>query len=430
LKILIIGSGGREHALSWACNRSSLHPSITCTPGNGGTARFGRNVDISAEDVSQLEDFIRAERFDLTIIGPEAPAVGGLADRLIARGFRVFGPSAGAARIEGSKAFAKQLMIDVGIPTAAYETFTDVIKAKDYIRSQGAPIVVKASGLAAGKGAVVCLTVDQALAAVSAMLENGEFGEAGGTVVVEEYLEGVEVSMTAIADGTDFLLLPPSRDHKRVFDHDRGPNTGGMGACSPLSDIPDHLYRTFAEDILPKIQKRLDELGSPFRGVIYPGLMVKDNKFKVLEFNARFGDPETQALLPLLNKDLLEIMAEVAEGNLSGWRKSHNIEPCEWRKITKPLHSVTVVAASKGYPGSIQKGFEITGIPVEEDNRVVFHAGTKAKGNEVVTSGGRVLAVTGLGDTSLAATETAYEGIGQIRFEGMHYRRDIGRSER
>jgi len=428
VKVLIIGSGGREHALTWVCRKSPLAPEITCAPGNGGTSKIARNVDISVEDIDRLEEFAVVERFDLTIIGPEAPSVAGLADRLTARGLRVFGPSAEAAKIEGSKAFAKSLMVEAGVPTAAYEIFSDSASAVSYIKSLGAPIVVKASGLAAGKGAVVCMSLDGAVAAVHEMMDDAAFGSAGATVVVEEYLEGREVSMTAIVDGTDYLMLPPSRDHKRVGDGDTGLNTGGMGAYSPLEDVSDEQYQSFAEAILPPILKALADRGTPFRGTLYPGLMVKDGKFKVLEFNARFGDPETQVLLPLLSEDLLEIIFETASGGLAKWMSRRHVASHDWRRICRTGHAVTIVAAAKGYPGAVHKGAAIIGLPFDEESRVVFHAGTKTVGDLVVTSGGRVLAVTGLGATLHEAAKTAYDGIESIDFDGMHYRHDIGSS--
>ncbi len=309
---MIVGSGGREHALAWVCSRSPLRPQITVAPGNGGTLQIARNIDIPAEDVDQLEDYVRAERFDLTVIGPEAPAIAGLADRLTSRGFRVFGPSAGAARIEGSKAFAKKLMAREGIPTAPFEIFSDKARADDYIKSMGAPIVVKASGIAAGKGAIVCHKLEEAFAATKLIFDDRAFGPAGDEVVVEAFGKGREVSMMALVDGTDFLLLPSSRDHKQIFEGDQGPNTGGMGACAPVDDLAETLHRRIAEMVLPGLLKGLEKAGSPFRGAIYPGLMVDGDDFIVLEVNARFGDPEAQALLPLVNFDLLEAMAEIA----------------------------------------------------------------------------------------------------------------------
>ncbi len=427
MKILIVGSGGREHALAWACSRSSIRPQITVAPGNGGTSQIARNIDVSSEDVAQLEDYVRAERFDLTIIGPEAPSIAGLADRLSARGFRVFGPSSGAAKIEGSKAFSKKLMAEAGIPTAQFEIFSDKKCANDYIRSMGAPIVVKVSGIAAGKGAIVCKTVGEAFAATKLIFEDNAFGVAGNEVVVEAFGRGKEVSMTALVDGTDFLLLPSSRDHKQIFDQDRGPNTGGMGAYAPVDDLTEKKYQRFAEMVLPKLLKGLENAGSPFRGAIYPGLMVDGDDFIVLEVNARFGDPETQVLLPILNFDMLEAMAEIAEGSFGSWMKRRGLEPYDSSALRDGMSAATIVATAPGYPGAYPKGVSITGIPEESDNLIPFHAGTKKTSSGLVTNGGRVFSVTGMGSELQQAVETAYEGMAQVKFDGIHYRRDIGK---
>jgi len=427
MKVLIIGSGGREHAITWACNRSSLHPKLTCAPGNGGTTQIARNVNISADAIDELVDFVRAEKFDLTVIGPEAPLVAGLADRLRAYGYPVFGPSAKAAQIEGSKAFAKELMNRVGIPTAGYMQFSELDRAVNCIKEHEAPLVVKASGLAAGKGAVVCKSVDEAMGIAEAMLGRRELGEAGDVIIVEDFLRGREVSMTAIADGEDFLLLPPSRDHKRVFDDDQGPNTGGMGAYSPLEDLPDSLYCTAAGNILTRLLGAFNDDCTPFNGVIYPGLMVEGNDYYVLEVNARFGDPEMQVLAPLFSFDLLTVMSEAAHHSLSDWMHREGLDSYDWRRTTKQGGAATIVAASEGYPGKIRKGVTINGIPDENEDLVVFHAGTKAVNSGVETSGGRVLAVTGLGKDTTEAAARAYSALESISFEGMHYRRDIGR---
>lgn len=427
MKVLIVGSGGREHALAWACKRSPLRPEITCAPGNGGTSLLGRNVAISPEDIEELVDFVRDRRFDLTVIGPDAPVARGLADRLAVHGFRAFGASQGAARVESSKVFAKRLMEETGVPTASFRIFTDKGEADAYIREVGAPIVVKASGLAAGKGALVCSTVEEAFAATQLILQDRAFGAAGYEVVVERFVEGREVSMTAIADGTDFLLLPPSRDHKRLRDDDQGPNTGGMGAFAPVDDIKDAQYRRFAEAILPPLLNELDKRGTPFSGAIYPGLMVNGDDFTVLEVNARFGDPESQVLLPLMKDDPLELMAEVAEGGLGKWLARSGRDCYDWRSGCRTGYALTVVAAAPGYPGSYPKGLAITGLPEEEEYMIPFHAGTKKAEQGFVTTGGRVLAITGLGRTLEDAATVAYRGVERGRFEGMHYRRDIGR---
>ncbi len=427
MKIFIVGSGGREHAIAWACSRSKLKPNITVAQGNGGTWQVAKNVDIPVDDIAQLEDYVRAERFDLTIIGPEAPAIAGLADRLTERGFRVFGPSANAARIEGSKAFSKRLMVEAGVPTAQFEIFKDKPRADDYIQLMRAPIVVKASGIAAGKGAIVCKSVAEALLATKQIFDERAFGSAGDEVVIEAFSKGREVSMMALVDGTDFLLLPSSRDHKRIFDGNRGLNTGGMGAYSPVEDITAEMFQKLAEDVLPRLLKGLENAGSPFRGAIYPGLMVDGDDFIVLEVNSRFGDPEAEVLLPMLNFDLLEAMAEIAEGSFSQWMKRGGMEPFDGLYAKKDGFSATIVAAAPGYPGDYPKGATITGIPEENDNLIPFHAGTKRVNSRLVTNGGRVLMITGLGKTLHEALDTAYDGISQVKFEGIQFRKDIGK---
>jgi len=427
MKILIIGSGGREHAITWACAKSPIRPRITVTPGNGGTNSIAKNVEISAEDIPQLVDYVRSESFDLTIIGPEAPAIAGLADKLIERGFRVFGPTAAAARIEGSKVFSKRLMVANGIPTAEFEIFTDKKRADGYIRLMGAPIVVKASGIAAGKGALVCKTINEAFEATKSIFDDHAFGTAGNEVVIEACWKGREVSMTALCDGTDFLLLPSSRDHKRIFDHDRGPNTGGMGAYSPVEDLSPSAFRTLAEVVMPRLLQGLEKAGSPFRGVIYPGLMVDGDRFIVLEVNARFGDPETQVLLPLLKFDILEAMAEIAEGSFGSWKSRNGFDSYDYPAITNGKYTATVVAAAAGYPGGYAKGTTIKSLPKESDSLFTFHAGTRLGNSGFETCGGRVLAVTGLGETLEGALELAYDGIDQVKFEGKQYRKDIGK---
>jgi phosphoribosylamine--glycine ligase len=428
MKTLIIGSGGREHAIAWALSRSSIRPAITCAPGNGGTALLGKNVDIKADAIAEMTDFVRDQKFDLVIVGPDDPIAAGMGDSIAKYGCPVFSPSAAAAKIESSKAFAKQLMVEAGIPTASYEVFTNLNAALDYLKIHGAPVVVKASGLALGKGAVVCLTLAEAIEMVTAMLGKGVFGEAGKTVVIEDYLEGRELSVTAICDGLDYLLLPPSRDHKRALDGDKGLNTGGMGVVSPPHDIPDNLYDSFGKSIIEPVLKTLADRGTPFRGTLYPGVMVGENDFHVLEFNARFGDPETQALLPLLNVDFLELIGETANGNLSGWKRRSGVGSCGWKSIANPLSAVTVVVASGGYPGSYRKGVPITNLPADAGDMIVFHAGTKRTDAGFVTNGGRVLAVTGLGADFTTASNRAYGAVEEVSFDGSFYRHDIGRT--
>lgn len=429
MKILVIGSGAREHALVWACSRSKLGPEIFCAPGNGGTLRFGQNVPVSAEDVDGLVSLVRREKFDLTIVGPEAPLAGGLVDQLVAEGFLVFGPTAGAARIETSKAFAKELMMLARIPTADFGIFKAMKPAEEYIRRLKGPVVVKASGLAAGKGAIVCQTTDQAIDTARRMIEGGEFGEAGRTVVIEEFLAGVEVSMTAIADGTDYLLLPPARDHKAVFDGGKGPMTGGMGAIAPLDQATNDNYAAMAEGVIRPLLQDLAKRGHPFRGFLYPGLMVNDQGFKVLEVNCRLGDPEAQVLLPLFGADLLEVMLAAAQGQLAAWMNQYGLTSNDWRANSRHgMFAATVVAAAGGYPGPYEKGKVIDDLPEETMRQITFQAGTKQRDGSLVTAGGRVLSVTGLGNDLKSAVDLAYSGMNVISFEGKHCRTDIGAS--
>ena len=426
MKILIIGSGGREHALAWGCAHSRLNPQITCLPGNGGTARLARNVDIKAEDIAGIAEFVRAQRFDLLIVGPEAPLVAGLADLVAEYGCPVFGPTKAAARLEGSKAYAKQVMTESGVPTAEYSVFSDFETVKAFIHSRGAPLVVKASGLAAGKGVLVCNTEAEAVAAAEAMLLRDVFGSAGHEIIVEEVLAGRELSLLALVDGEDLLLLPASRDHKRAFDNDQGPNTGGMGAYAPLPELSRADIRLMAMATIVPVVKKLAADGAPFRGCLYAGLMMTDSGVKVLEYNCRFGDPETQAIIPLLSLDILELMAEVAEGNLKHWLKANRCDPLDCSKTIVAGHAVTVVAAMDGYPDKYPTGVEIKALPDDDDNLIVFHAGTTLKDDKFYTSGGRVVAVTGLGNTHQDAVARAYKGAHTIKFNGCRFRRDIG----
>lgn len=427
MKVLIVGSGGREHTLAWACSRSPLNPQITCAPGNGGTDQIARNVDISADNTDELVDFVRDQRFDLTIVGPEAPLVNGLADGLIAYGYPVFGPDKDAARIEGSKIFAKNLMVRANVPTAEFSVHRDASDAEKYLKTLKPPVVIKADGLAAGKGVIICSTIEDAVNTSSQILMSGLFGKAGETIIVEECLVGREMSLLALVDGENFLLLPPSRDHKRAYDYDKGPNTGGMGAYSPLDDIDDDKLAAIAESIYPPVLREMSEMGLPFQGVLYAGLMITENGPYVLEFNCRFGDPEAQAVLPLLTVDLLELMAEAADGGLSKWISTHNHKMTDWRALTSDMHAATVVAVADGYPGKYEKGLKIESMPDEDADVIPFHAGTTRRENKLVTSGGRVIAVTGLGSSHSDAVEKAYRAVELVKFEGVRYRTDIGR---
>ncbi|MEJ5185726.1 MAG: phosphoribosylamine--glycine ligase [Candidatus Geothermincolales bacterium] len=418
---MVVGSGGREHALAWKIASSPLVDKLYCAPGNAGMEELGECVNITPEDVKTLARFAVEKKVDLTVVGPEAPLVAGLVDEFQARGLRVFGPTAEAARMEGSKAFAKQLMLESGIPTAPAEVFDDLDEALRCLRRKEPPYVIKADGLAAGKGVVVAQDDRQAYDALKACLVDRKFGASGERVLVEEHLVGREASVLAFVDGDKVLPLQPAQDYKRVGEGDTGPNTGGMGSYSPVPFIGEDDFRRVVKEILEPTAKALVARGIVYRGVLYAGLMMTDEGPKVLEFNVRFGDPETQALLPRLKTDIVEVMEAVVGGRLE------DIPGLEWSE--EPC--VTVVVASGGYPGTYETGFTIRGL--EEASRVegvtVFHAGTKrgSKG-EVLTSGGRVLNVSALGPDFSVARERAYEAVRRIEFENMYYRKDIAQA--
>jgi phosphoribosylamine--glycine ligase len=417
VRLLVVGSGGREHALCWALRREDPHADIYCAPGNPGTAELATNLAIPAEDLDRLADAADMHGVDLTVVGPEVPLARGLADRLRAEGRAVFGPSAAAAQIEASKAFAKEVMAAAGIPTAASRTFHELSPALDYVAAHAEPLVVKASGLAAGKGAVVCDTRAQAAATVRAMLGEGSFGDAGRTVVIESFLRGEEVSVLAITDGIEVELLPASQDHKRLLEEDQGPNTGGMGAYSPVTvATPELLERTRAEVLLPALAE-LRRRDTPFSGVLYAGLMVDDEGAPwVVEFNCRLGDPETQVVLPLVAGGFTGSLWEVARGGAP--------TPLE---LVPGSASVTTVLASRGYPDAPAKGAAIT-IPADLPAGVtVFHAGTARDRDGVLrVSGGRVLNVTAVGPSFAEAQRLSRDTAEAIRYDGKIYRRDIG----
>jgi phosphoribosylamine--glycine ligase len=429
VKVLLVGSGGREHALAWKIVESPLVARLYAAPGNPGIGRHARRVDLRADDLDGLVAFAESERIDLTVVGPEAPLVAGLADRLAGRGLAVFGPSGRAAAIEGSKAFAKSLMERHGIPTARFGVFTEPAAARRHARELGAPLVVKASGLAAGKGAIVCATGKEADAAIADCMERRVFGAAGETVVVEEFLAGEEASFFAIADGREVVALAAAQDHKTVFDDDRGPNTGGMGSFSPAPSVDGAMRdRVMASIVRPTIEA-LRQAGAPYRGVLYVGLMLTSDGPKVFEFNCRFGDPECQAILARSAGDLVPLMAAVARGERldpsGGWA-------LDWTAGTAGKAAVCVTMASGGYPGAYRTGFPITGIDRAESmpGVHVFHAGTAVEEGRLVTAGGRVLGVTAVAPDLPAAIERAYAASAEIHFEGAHYRRDIGRRRR
>jgi len=419
LKVLVVGGGGREHALCWKIAQSPLLKKLYCAPGNGGIGEIAENVPINAEDLGGLLNFAKSKGIDLTVVGPEAPLVKGLVDLFEKEGLKVFGPNKLAAEIEGSKAFAKTFMKKYGIRTAPFEVFDDPQKAKRYVLESGRPLVVKASGLAAGKGTFVCESVEEALNAIEEIMVKKAFGEAGSKVVIEEKLEGFEVSYMVVSDGENAIPLSPSQDHKRLLDGDMGPNTGGMGAYSPVPFLTSELEERILKEIMIPTIRGLKEEGRPYRGLLYGGLMIdKEKNPWVLEFNCRFGDPETQPLMVRMEGDLLEIMLCCLEGKLNQVRLQWSDQP-----------AVCVVMAQKGYPGSYEKGKEIKGL--EEAVRMkevwVFHAGTIKRNGKFYTSGGRVLGVTARGKDFEEAIKRAYEAVEKISWEGVYYRKDIGK---
>jgi phosphoribosylamine--glycine ligase len=417
MKILVLGGGGREHALVWKLAQSPRVEKIYCAPGNPGVAQLADCVDIALTNAAALRHFAKAQQIALTVVGPEAPLVAGIVDEFEAEGLRIFGPSKQAARLEGSKAFAKELMRKYRIPTAAAEIFTNAQDASAYLETAPIPIVVKADGLAAGKGAIVARTPDEALAAVHRLMRSREFGDAGNQVVIEEFMEGQEVSVLCLTDGKNLCLLPAAQDHKAVFDNDAGPNTGGMGAYAPAPFMTAELLARVENEILRPTIAAMATENRPYRGVLYAGLMLTREGPKVVEFNCRFGDPETQAIVPLIESDLAEAMWRVANGDLGNFEL----------KIA-PGWAVSIVLASGGYPGNFEKGILIDGLErIHDDDVMVFHAGTARDHNgNFLTNGGRVLAVTGVGENFLEAHEKAYCAVAKIKFAGMHYRRDIG----
>ena len=416
MKILVVGSGGREHALAWKLAQSKNIQVVMVAPGNGGTALDDRLKNIFITDPVQLADYAQHEHIALTVVGPEAPLAAGIVDIFRERGLKIFGPTKKAAQLESSKDFAKAFMQRHGIPTAAYQSFADAKAAHDYIDQQGAPIVIKADGLAAGKGVVVAMTLTEAHEAVDMMLSDNRFGDAGARVVIEEFLEGEEASFIVMVDGKNILPLATSQDHKRLLDNDEGPNTGGMGAYSPAPIVTPQLHaRVMREIILPTVQGMAKE-GIPYTGFLYAGLMIDANgNPKTLEFNCRMGDPETQPIMVRLKTDLVKVMEHAVEGTLD------QID-LEWDRRT----ALGVVMAAANYPESPRKGDVIKGIPAETDDSVTFHAGSVLENNQLKTAGGRVLCVVGLGDTVRVAHKAAYEAVDKIHFDGMQFRGDIG----
>lgn len=417
MKVLVVGSGGREHAICWKLKQSPKVTGLFCAPGNGGIAQIARCVDVKATDVDGMVKWAKENAMDFVVVAPDDPLALGMVDALEEAGIPAFGPRANAAVIEASKAFSKELMKKYRIPTARYETFTQLDKALAYIEAQGAPIVVKADGLALGKGVVVAATVDEAKTAAREMMEDKKFGPSGSTVVIEECMTGPEVTVLAFADGEHVYPMPASQDHKRAYDGNRGPNTGGMGAISPPPQYtPEIAQRCMDEIFLPTIAALKAE-GRPFQGVLYFGLMLTPDGPKVVEYNARFGDPECQAVLSLLDSDLMDIFTACREGTLDQL-------DLRW----KDSAACCLVLASGGYPLDYRKGFPISGLEEAGKSAVVFHAGTAEKDGQIVTSGGRVLGVTALGGTLEQAIDNAYAAAKPISFTDMHFRTDIGRA--
>jgi phosphoribosylamine---glycine ligase len=418
MKILVIGSGGREHALVWKIRQSSKVEKIYCAPGNAGIGEIADLVSIGAEEIEKLSEFASVEKIDLTVVGPELPLTLGIAKLFQAKGLRIFGPGHEAAQLEGSKAFAKEILQENKIPTAAFATFSDASAAKKYLAGQKPLYVIKADGLAAGKGVLICASRNEAEAAIDDVLVRKLFGAAGEKIVIEEFLEGEEASFIVLTDGENIFPLASSQDHKRVFDADQGPNTGGMGAYSPAPVVTAEIHRAIMEKILQPLLKGLKKKGILYRGVLYVGLMLTSDGPKVLEFNARFGDPECQPLMLRLKSDLLPLIEATVDGKLDRVK-------AEWTDDA----AVCVVLCAGGYPGSYEKGKEISGLDTLKNWKrgVVFHAGTIKKEGRWRTCGGRVLGVTALGKDIGAAVDEVYQAVGKIEWEGMHYRRDIAK---
>ena len=424
MKILVIGSGGREHALVWKISQSPLVKKVYCAPGNAGISEIAENVNTESTDIKGLVEFAIKNSIDFTVVGPELPLTLGIVDEFEKKGLKIFGPSKEAAEIEGSKVFAKYMMKKYKITTAKYESFNSQKDAKDYILSlqpsafSFQPVVIKADGLAAGKGVIICNTIEEAVKAIDSIMVEKLFGSAGNKVIIEEYLKGEEASFMVFSDGEDILPIASAQDHKQIYDGDRGPNTGGMGAYSPAPVITEKISREILDTIIKPLISGMKKEGKTYKGILYAGLMIVNGKPFVLEFNCRFGDPETQPILVRMESDIVSIMMSVVEGRLKG-------KEIQWRN--EP--SVCVVMVAGGYPDKYEKGKEIGGLDETKniENLWVFHAGTSKIGNKVVTNGGRVLGVTSLGTNFEDAIDRAYKGVSLIKWDGAYFRRDIGR---
>lgn len=418
MKVLVIGSGGREHALVWKIAQSPMVSEIYCAPGNAGIEGLASLIDIKADNIHGFLDFANENNIDLTIVGPEGPLTLGIVDLFEKAGLKIFGPSQKAAELEGSKAYSKDLLKKYNIPTANYKLFTSPQDARIYLRNQKFPIVIKADGLAAGKGVMICDSLENSFKAIDEIMGKKIFGDAGNKIVIEEFLEGEEASVLAFSDGENVLPLEPAQDHKAIYDGDRGPNTGGMGAYSPAPIVTDTLAKDILENILKPTIKALAQEGRVYKGIIYAGLMITNYSVKVLEFNVRFGDPETQPILMRMESDIVPIFLASINGTL-------NTQELKWKNKA----SVCVVMASKGYPGSYPKGEEISGLSKlnNSDNTIIFHAGTKKDNNKLLTNGGRVLGVTSLGNNISEAIKNSYQAVSQISWKNSYYRKDIGK---
>ena len=417
MEVLVIGGGGREHALVWKIKQSPRVKKIYCAPGNAGTGEIAENIPIAADDIPSLLEFALQKEIGLTVVGPEQPLVMGVVDQFEKKGLRIFGPNARAAELEGSKSFAKDIMAKYGLPTAEYKTFSSSDNAAEYIKFKDCPLVIKADGLAAGKGVLLCQTVDEALAAVDSIMGKKSFGKAGNQIVVEEFLQGQEVSVLAFSDGQTVLLMDSAQDHKAAYDGDKGPNTGGMGAYSPAPVFTEIIRQKVRDQIMLPMIRAMRQEGRPFKGILYAGLMLTKTGSQVLEFNVRFGDPETQPLLVRMDSDIIPVFEACIDGTLDQC-------PLQWKNES----SVCVVMAAEGYPGSYEKGKPISGL--QNANSLpgveVFHAGTKTQDGEVLTQGGRILGVTATGENIGTAIAKAYEAVDKIKWQGIHYRKDIG----
>ncbi|MGA1823560.1 MAG: phosphoribosylamine--glycine ligase [bacterium] len=419
MKILVIGSGGREHALVWKLSQSPSAPELICIPGNAGIAQLAECIEENVTNLDALLEIAKDRSIDLTVVGPELPLSLGIVDKFTSHGLAIFGPSREAARLESSKAFAKKIMFDNNIPTASYRLFNQSDSAIEYIKKIKGPFVIKADGLAAGKGVFVCDSISEGIKAVKIIMEDHFFGEAGNQIIIEEYLQGEEASFLAFTDGNSVVPMASSQDHKALYDGDKGPNTGGLGAYSPAPIISQALHEEIMDRIMIPTIEGLKKLGILYKGILYAGLMIYNGKPKVLEFNVRFGDPEAQPILMRLQNDLVEVLYACINGTL------HQID-LTWRKES----AVCVVAASDGYPGPYHKGYPIDGLAEKKDNSEnvsIFHAGTKKEGDKIVTAGGRVFCVTALADNLTHAINTAYSSLSTIHFEGIYYRKDIGK---